>query len=452
MSSNVEADTTRKVPENRAGPMVIRLAGVIFAAHLALAVGWWMLTPKGFPPGHSRFVLNSVLPPVTVLVVCLGLFGLIRKRPRISATVLLCLSLVWAVAAVTAKIVFPFSFRNLWWPGFAAGALGMICSWRLIRGYPLPRAAIPGIVASAFVGVFVVSSERPPAASTEPVNEEMTTADSYTQQERTHDSRVPVTFDAEGARLDVQAGPLRLTCDPLLTFDRVSSDGFWSIFARRPPERSALQPVSGAHSSFWHYSDRSTVLLRNSVAPVAADLTANTPVDHDTFSHLNSYCVLEVSGHTQLSLSFSPCPDVLIDAVESDYPVGRPARFAFLDEARIFHVVEATSGEKGPFHPFASGQLERGAPLTISFHDQRKLAATVTLNDWSAQVSTDLSPTAGWGVPMNAIEFQRIGAPESAPVMIWITLAGTSVGRGWDTVGHRAGMYRNRIRIEAPGP
>jgi hypothetical protein len=53
---------------------------------------------------------------------------------------------------------------------------------------------------------------------------------------------------------------------------------------------------------------------------------------------------------------------------------------------------------------------------------------------------------------MNAIEFQRFGAPESSPVMIWITLAATSVGRGWDAVGHRAGTYRNRIRIEAPIP
>ena len=33
----------------------------------------------------------------------------------------------------------------------------------------------------------------------------------------------------------------------------------------------------------------------------------------------------------------------------------------------------------------------------------------------------------------------------------WLTLAGTSVGRGvgrgWDTVGHAAGCYRNRITI-----
>jgi hypothetical protein len=452
MGSNVEADTTRKLPAERAGPIATCLAGIMFAAHLMLAVGWWLLTPKGFPPAHSRFWLNSVLPPVAALAVCLGLFGLIRKRTRISGTILLCLSVVWAVTTITAKIVFPFSFRYLWWPGLAAAALGMISSWRLIRGCRMPRAAIPGMVVSAFVGVFVVSSERPPAASTRPINEEGPTPDMSTPRERTDDRHAPVKFDAEDARVDAQAGPLRLTCYPLLTFDRISPDGFWSILARRPPERLLLQPVPGADSNFWRYSDHSSILFRDARSPVVADLTAVTPIEHDTFSHLNSYCVLEVSGHSQLALSISPCPDVLIDAVDSDYPVGCPARFACLDEIGSFRVVEATSGEKGPFHPLASGHLDRVAPLTIWIHDQRRLAATVTLDDWSSQVSTDLSPTAGWGVPMNAIEFQRIGAPESSPVMIWITLAATSVGRGWDAVGHRAGTYRNRIRIEAPIP
>jgi hypothetical protein len=29
--------------------------------------------------------------------------------------------------------------------------------------------------------------------------------------------------------------------------------------------------------------------------------------------------------------------------------------------------------------------------------------------------------------------------------------AGTSVGRGWDCVGHKAGTYRNRMRLEGVG-
>jgi hypothetical protein len=49
---------------------------------------------------------------------------------------------------------------------------------------------------------------------------------------------------------------------------------------------------------------------------------------------------------------------------------------------------------------------------------------------------------------MNAIEFQRLYDSPSAPGGIWITLAGTSVGRGWETVGHRAGIYRNGLIFE----
>jgi hypothetical protein len=44
------------------------------------------------------------------------------------------------------------------------------------------------------------------------------------------------------------------------------------------------------------------------------------------------------------------------------------------------------------------------------------------------------------------------GGQPSSPASVFITLAGTSVGRGWDCVGHRAGTYRNRVRLEAVGP
>jgi len=38
--------------------------------------------------------------------------------------------------------------------------------------------------------------------------------------------------------------------------------------------------------------------------------------------------------------------------------------------------------------------------------------------------------------------------PPSSPASIFVTLAATSVGRGWDCVAHNPGTYRNRIRIE----
>lgn len=111
-------------------------------------------------------------------------------------------------------------------------------------------------------------------------------------------------------------------------------------------------------------------------------------------------------------------------------------------------MVEATSGEKGPFNQLASGMLVRGAPLEVTLFDKSQAIATISFFDWTSQLSTELSPSAGWSLPQNAIEFVRLGDSADAPVQIFLTLAATSVGRGLETVGHRAGTYRNRIEIE----
>jgi hypothetical protein len=96
--------------------------------------------------------------------------------------------------------------------------------------------------------------------------------------------------------------------------------------------------------------------------------------------------------------------------------------------------------------------MKRGEQLTLTLHDNSHPVMAITFDDWSQQASSALSPTAGWRVPMNAIEFQRLHDELTAPVTIWITLAATSVGRGWETVGHKAGIYRNRITVRTFSP
>jgi hypothetical protein len=80
--------------------------------------------------------------------------------------------------------------------------------------------------------------------------------------------------------------------------------------------------------------------------------------------------------------------------------------------------------------------------------DEDRAILRITLHDWSAQASTQLSPTAGWRVPVNAIEFSLSGESLASPASIFVTLAATSVGRGWDSVAHTAGTYRNCVTIE----
>ena len=136
------------------------------------------------------------------------------------------------------------------------------------------------------------------------------------------------------------------------------------------------------------------------------------------------------------SLEFSPCPGERVEVLGSITRWDGP-RFAYVDASRAFRVVEASSGEKGPFRILAEGRLEPADPLVIALHDEDQPVARVTLQDWAAQAGTDVSPTAGWGVPVNAIEFSLNGEAPSSPASIFVTLAGTSVGRGWDCVGHR---------------
>jgi hypothetical protein len=139
-------------------------------------------------------------------------------------------------------------------------------------------------------------------------------------------------------------------------------------------------------------------------------------------------------------------------ALHRESTMGRPAGFAFLDRDGSFRVVEATSGEKGPFRTLASGRLGREEPLSITLLDRGRPEGTIALADWARQADTSLSPTAGWGAPANAIEFSLSGNAPSAPASIFVTLASTSIGRGWDCVGHTAGTYRNRILFEKVKP
>jgi len=50
-------------------------------------------------------------------------------------------------------------------------------------------------------------------------------------------------------------------------------------------------------------------------------------------------------------------------------------------------------------------------------------------------------------VPENSIEFSRDSENPKSAVNVFITLASTSVGRGVDSVGHAAGVYRNEMRV-----
>jgi hypothetical protein len=449
-------------PKSLSTPLLSRMAiDVFICAHLVVCGAYWWLSPKGFPVGHPRFWLNSVL-PIAVAALCTGLIVAHRRSRGLSGLTVVCVSLAWGAAAFAGSVMFPSSLRWLWVIGLGALLLGALCSRWLVHGERVSRlVSLPCLAIAFALGWFVIWAQRPDLASTIPMNVSPPTLAAPSNDPAPD---FPITFGAghvfqpSAQHLTAVHGELKVTCTPLLDFDRISPDGFWSIFAPARKQYDGQKvtiprPSVQSHSisaglNAIHYSDGSVVEFPVSAAPDGFEVTAHTPVERDTYSHLNSYCFLIITGVNALSLSFSPTAEKQIDVVPSDYPFGRPARFAYLDDEGTFSIVEASSGEKGPFHTLASGALGRGDPLTITFNDDGKPLASITFDDWSQQASTAPSPTAGWRVPVNAIEFRRIDIRSNSHVLITFTLAATSVGRGWDSVGHRAGTYRNRLRFQ----
>jgi hypothetical protein len=420
-----------------------------------LAAGWyWWLSPKGFPIDYSRFWLNSVIPVVTVIVVTMAFAAIVKRRYRLVAVAAICLASAWTASAVTGRILFPESLSRVWTWGIVIAAVG-VAGFILLNHRIDPVRIhfwLPWVAAATLFGVLVVYLQLPPPASTWPVNE----------SQRAVPNATPITplssvslvgghcFIPNSAELTFKQGEMVICCRPLLTFDRISPDGFWSILSpiRRSNARAAISYESQAGLHTFAYNDGSIIRFQQRPSDGALELAAHVPVAVDTYSHLNSFCTFDISGHKELSLVFSPCPNDAIEVLPADYPTGRPARFAYLDHQDTFFVVEAASSEKGPFRTLASGPMRRGDQLGITLCDREIAVAFIVLRDWACQASTALSPTAGWGVPMNAIEFQSLGDSVTSPASIWITLAATSVGRGWESVGHRAGVYRNRLEIE----
>ncbi len=431
-----------------------------------LAMAWWWLSPGGFGPGHPRFWSNRVAPPLILVAVLVTLVALRRDHQRALRLLLAGWPAAWAGMAVALRFLFPVTMARFWLvPAGVAVAMGMLAvrSWR--RGSIDGRwhCGLLAIVAgAATAGAALVAAWRPPSAATHPLDRPMaaggpsdaTPGQSPPGSIRFEGGVMLQTFDGSiTARVD----RLTVSIQPLLRFLSRSLDGAPTVLVRAG-DRAGPEPRL---RDGWKIGERSYMLAYDfpgqGTASLKADMEAGGAIvleaashlDQVVYSHLNAFCDVEVRGHRRLALEFSPCPGTLIEVRPFDYPVGRPARFAFVLSDRTFCVVEASSGEKGPFRTLARGRLEPEQALTITFHDGDRAIARLSLDDFAAQADTTLSPTAGWGVPVNAIEFSLADEGPSSPASIFVTLAGTSVGRGWDCVGHKAGTYRNRLRLES---
>lgn len=439
-------------------PKVLRRMfwNIVLIAHATLAAMWWWRQPSGFAVSDKHFWVNTILPWVVLAAAIIARFPPRGWGMKVRPYILAALAVIWIAAPIAARVLFPVTFNLLFAPLLLAGLLlaGIWLSehWRLVRR-PLDLV----VILAAGIGVGLIMGQRGSPPGTQPLNALLPSMPSDTETSRSPRqvalSESASVYVADGA-ISHQTGPYILAINPMLSFSSRSPDACWVLFAlpheRQGPPRilRAIQRDGSQIGLRFNEDDMSILQVTALVGDRSLEAQSFTRFAKTIWSHLNTFNEMSFTGHTKLSIEFSPCPGERIEVLPMDYPAGRPERIAYLAADGLFHIVEARSGEKGPFRNLASGKLARGEPLGITFFDQDKPIYRITFDDFAAQASTNPSPTAGYGLPENAIEFRLEGDTPDAPAAILMSLAATSVGSGYDSVGHGGGTYRNRFKIE----
>jgi hypothetical protein len=442
---------------------MIRLQSHIFwllvlVGHAALAAVWWWLMPHGFPISNTRFWVNEALPWLTIVAVVAVIVAAQRERLVPARGTLLVIAAMWITAGVYGRGVFPVSFGMKWLLLVGLGGMFALATRdeALLPARMNKAATVGFLLAGVLLGGWLVRAQRSPDPSTHPIEiatpAELPAVEPGDPMPRSQFLRGGDVKPSDGV-LSMQRGPYVFGLLPLLNFTSRSEDRCWTCLMpaerRIPVERTltGFARVEGGVDLAYKDLGRSWLSVRDSPDAGFITLEAISKLSEQVFSHLNQSCQFQFAGHRDLELIFSTSPEQNIALTHFDYPIGDPARFAYF-EGGALRVCEAASGEKGPYKTLAQGKIARGDPLTITLVDQNVKILRVTLFDFTEEASTALSPTAGWGVSQNAIEFSLDTADKSSTAVFFVTLAGTSVGRGWDSVGHAAGTYRNRMKIE----
>ncbi len=447
------------------GPVPARLSrlwALIWAAHALGAAGWWWFMAPGFPFPHPHYWSHGVVPLALALFCLVGLASA-RRGWTAAAALALFLPAAWAAAAVAALLLFPASAPRLVPLLLApAAVLAPPVAWAW-RHRPSPRwAAAAMLPPAALAGAVMVWAQRAPEPDTRPLGGPLPEwGDSRGPRPGVIELAGGVRVLAEEGAVEFRRNGLRFRARPLLTFRRRSPDRCWSLFASARDQAGPARRLTGWR---WEaggaevrlrYTDdgESTLRVRSDAASGAVEIEAHSRVDRPVYSHLNSWCELMAEGGEPMSVAFSPCPARRVEVRPfGDFYWGH-LRLAWLDGGGVLHVGEAGHLDKGPYRELASGPLPEGGELAVTLYDGARAACRVTFADWAAQAGRALSPDAGYGLPVNAVQFSRYRADPPGHVTLALTLAGTEVGRGRDSVGHAAGTYRNRLRVEpCPGP
>ncbi len=416
--------------------LVFGSAVVVLTVHAAACAIALVYLPRGFAPSDLHAWTDTWLPLAAGLVVVAALvrFVFFRSSGLFVSLVSAALAGGWIGAVVTGNLLFPISVgveRSVG-PAAIAIALATVAWATKLRTWPSIAAGAVGVV----LGAVEVYGQKAPPPSTRPAGGVL--ADVRGE---------PTKDDAASGQVSFPCGKEHVRVRPLLTFESRSPDATWTVLA--PPDafgpRRKFEAFAKEKNGFRaRYTDDGVSSLVATKDAKGLDIEAVSKLDAVVYSHLNAFTLIHVPFET--TVSFSPTGQERFPVEPSDYPSGRPMQLAYLGADIAFHVVRASDAEKGPYTELAKGHLGRDEPLAIEIRHKDGSPGTckLTFKDWAAQVSTEPSPSAGWGVPQNSIQLISRGNE----ALIVLTLAETGPGRGWHSVGHAEGTYRNRIRVD----
>src|SRR3954447_9650447 len=86
----------------------------VLVGHAFGAAAWVALMPRGFPLGHPRFWANVGVPVLLVVSLIAALVEARRGRLVVARAVLLALAVIWIVAAMVGRMLFPISLELRW--------------------------------------------------------------------------------------------------------------------------------------------------------------------------------------------------------------------------------------------------------------------------------------------------------------------------------------------------
>ena len=455
------------VPLLLRGQSLARVACVaVLLLHLIAGIAALFLLPHGFALTDVHLWSNTVVPGAAVLVTAVAVvrYLFLRSSPMLLGVLVAAAAGGWLVAIATGGTLYPASMpaSRLAAPAVVALALVTLAWWSKER---VVVSAV-ALVAGGALGALEVFAQRAAEPSTRPAGGTL----AEVQGEAVSD-------DAATGQIVVPCGKGKIRVNPMLTFQSRSPDRTWVLLAPAQDLRKQralthyTKTANGLRASYTDDGESTLVVTKDKSG--AVDIEALTRLSAPVYAHLDTWTTIHLSFDA--TVSFGPTGPTRFSFEPADYPTGRPMQLAYLGEDLAFHVVRARDAEKGPFAEVATGHLTRDEALTIEIRprgdkedekeetpkpkgkgkskgkdkkDQdpdRDRGCRLVFKDWSAQLSTEPSPTAGSGLPQNSIQFF---ARDNESLVV-LALAETGPGRGYDSVGHAAGTYRNRLRVEA---